>query len=407
MTLSTLRLSTFEDLLHQYEWFHQMRETQPVWFEEATGCWHVFRYEEVREVISNSTHFSSRERAAPNTPFANSIATVDPPEHRKFRSLLAPSFTPRALERRLAEHVRVLTQQLLDQVWMQGHLDLVNDLTYPLPAIVIAELLGVPVADRPQFRRWADALVAAQLIDDEQALAEEERLRALKALMREMTAYFVHQIEAHRDLRQPDLLSKMLDAQEDGMRFSQEEILSFCRFLLIAGHMSTSNLLALAILALNEYPEVRAQFASHPDLIPGTIEEVLRYYPVNRRVPRTTTTEVTLGGVCIPAERTVIAWTASANRDEAQFPDPDRFDITRSPNCHLAFGHGVHACIGAPLARLEASIALPMILEQLPGLTVTGPVELLGLHTLLGVKHLPVTLVSEAQSDQVSARASH
>ncbi len=396
------KFSTLQDVQQLYRWFAEMRATQPVWRDESSGCWHVFRYDDVLQVSTDHKRFSSKRPAAfTRRPFTSrafsrdSLIAMDPPQHRQYRNLVSPSFTPRALEP-LSGRIRAIVQELLDQVRPQGRMDLIPDLAYPLPTIVIAELLGVPTEDRPTFKRWADALLSRQLSDAELFNAEEIAItpafQQAEQAMQEMSAYFEQKLAERRSQPRQDLISELLAAEVEGARLTQDELLSFCTLLLIAGHVTTTNLLSQAVRCFDEHPNTLKQLRAQPELMPGALEEVLRYASPVWRLTRVTTEEVMLSDVAIPAEAVIFAWLSSANRDDAQFPDPERFEITRAPNRHVAFGHGIHFCVGAPLARLEASIALPMLLEQLPNLRLnrTVPLELLNSRVLFGFKSLPL-----------------
>ena len=384
------------DVERQYQWFEEMRATQPVWLDETSGCWHIVWYEDVRHVLADHADFSSdlsRRIVVGSRLAAPNLLRMDPPQHGKYRALIAPVFTPRALSQ-LSTHIAAITQDLLDRVRPAGQMDVIADLAYPLPTTVIAEMLGVPTGDRPVFKRWADALFAMQVSDQELLQSEEpQRLRQVEPVMQEMSDYFTRMLEERRRQPRADLMSELLAAEVDGAPVGLEAMVSMCFVLLLAGHVTTTNLIGNAVLCLDEHPEALGRLRQQPDLMPGAIEEVLRYASPVWRVGRVTTTEVTLGEVPIPADAVVFAWLASANRDGAQFPDPARFDITRSPNRHVAFGQGIHFCVGAPLARLEAGIALPMMLEQLPDLQRVSKraVEVLDTRNLLGLKRLPVT----------------
>ncbi len=399
-------LRSLHDVQQQYRWFHQMRAEQPVWLDDASGCWHVFRYADVQRVVTDYTSFSSnfrrRIRIRPALA-APSLIEMDPPQHSKYRSLISPAFTPRALSQ-LTGRITAIVQELLDRVRATGQMEVIGDLAYPLPSTVIAEMLGVPAEDRPVFKRWADTLFSSQMSDADLLHSNEpEELRRIEPTMQEMTAYFSQKLEERRREPRADLLSELLAAEVDGEHLREEELTSFCFLLLLAGHVTTTNLIGQAILCFDAHPKAMDQLRRRPELMPGAIEEVLRYASIVWRIGRITTTEVTLDEVRIPANAVIFAWVASANRDAAQFPDPDRFDITRSPNHHLAFGHGIHFCVGAPLARLEASIALPMMLEQLPQLrrVPDAPVELLASRALWGVKRLPITFAPAASTQSV------
>ncbi len=246
-------------------------------------------------------------------------------------------------------------QELLDQVRTQGRMDVVSDIAFPLPAKVIAEMLGVPGEDWDIFQRWArvDSLTPA-------SPGQEGEGRGIRE---EMHGYFSQLLEERRRVPREDLITALSRAEIDGETLSEHELVSFCMLLLAAGQETTKNLIANFTLCLTDRPDLQEQLLQEPAAIPSTIEEVLRYWPPVWFVMRQTKTDVELADTPIPANQMVLAWMASANRDPAQFPDPDRFDIRREPNRHLTFGHGVHFCVGAPLARLEAKVALPMLLE--------------------------------------------
>jgi len=411
-------LSSLQDVQEEYRWFEQMRATQPVWLDESSECWHVFRYEDVLRISTDYATFSSERRERDRRRFNNrssqapSLLAMDPPQHRQYRNLVSPSFTPRALAP-LSGRISAIVQELLDEVCPQGSMDMIADLAYPLPTTVIAELLGVPSKDRPMFKHWADELFSRQLSDAELFHSEEAELekradfqRANQA-MREMETYFEQILDERRHQPQDDLMSELLAAEVEGARLTGDELLSFCILLLLAGHVTTTNLLGQAILCLDAHPEAMEQLRAKPELTASAIEEVLRYASPVWRLARVTKQAVEVGGTTIPADAVVFAWLASANRDGEQFPDPERFDITRSPNRHVAFGHGIHFCVGAPLARLEAGIALPMMLEQLPHLrrARNAPLELLDSRFLFGVKKLPVTFSTSASLQSVGRRA--
>ncbi len=408
------KLATLQDVSGQYDWFKDMRDTQPVWRDDSSGCWHVFRYADVNTVTTDYTLFSSERRQRAFARARSDAATqdgherragrnilvMDPPQHRQYRNLVSPSFTPRALAR-LSGRIAAITQELLDQVRAAGSMDMVTAIAYPLPTIVIAEMLGVPTSDRPLFKRWADGLLNSQLSDAEFFKPEEEQrnnpeMQRLAKLFEEMTDYFETMLEDRRRQPRDDMMSEILAAEVDGEHLSMEDAISFCSILLLAGHITTTNLLSQAIRCFDEHPAALAQLRKQPELMPEAIEEILRYASPVWRLVRTTTKDVTIEDVTIPADAVVFAWLASANRDERQFPEPERFDITRTPNRHMAFGHGIHFCIGAPLSRLETSIALPMLVEQLPDLHVVHdqPLELFEGRVLFGFKRLPITFTA-------------
>jgi cytochrome P450 len=372
------------EIAHTFAWFEEMRESQPVLRDETLpmSMWQVFRYADVLTVLNDSSRFSSQAYGLSGDIFRDTLIAKDPPDHRKLRNLVNQAFTPRAVAR-LSERITQITQELLDRVRELGTMDVVADFAFPLPAKVIAELLGVPPEDWNIFQRWA------RIGDAEPGQAQQ---RSGRSMREDMFDYFSRLLEERRRAPREDLISALSVAEVDGERLSQTELLSFCTLLLAAGQETTKNLLANAIVCLTDHPDSLQRLIREPALMPTAIEEVLRSLPPVWFLFRLTRSEVELAGQRIPANQMVLAWTASANRDPAQFPDPDRFAIEREPNRHLAFGHGIHFCVGAPLARLEARIALPMLLTQLKHLQRVEDV-LIMVHTgiVFVIRSLPIT----------------
>ncbi|MGH3882820.1 MAG: cytochrome P450 [Pseudonocardiaceae bacterium] len=379
-----------------FAWFRTMLDTQPVYLDD-NQLWQVFSYADVARILSDPATFSSDTTAAFNMPQPDldlfdkgNIVTKDPPRHRKLRTLVSQVFTPRVVAG-LAPRITEITTSLLDAADGADRFDLVDALAYPLPVTVIAELLGVPAQDQPRFRTWAEVLFDQQTVDAT-TLVTEEIVNAMAPTVREMNEYMLAHIRRCRRQPTDDLIGKLTTAEVDGERLADEEIMGFASVLLFAGHITTTALLGNAVLCFDRHPEAAAAVRADRDLLPAAIEEVLRFRSPFPRLARVTTTDTEIGGHAVPAGQLVIPWVGAANRDAARFPEPDRFDVHRNSTGHLAFGHGIHFCIGAPLARLEAKIALDILLERYQELAVdvAGPIEFHNPWQMISVKRLPV-----------------
>ena len=292
-----------------------------------------------------------------------SFLFLDPPDHTRLRGLVNKAFTPRVVER-LRPRIQTRVDQLLDAAAEQGSLEIIEDLAYPLPVAVICEMLGVPVEDHVTFREWSRQ--AARSLDPEEALSPEEQEQR-RNVIESFRNYFRGLIAERRKNPQDDLISALIAAEDEGNKLSEQELLSTCILLLIAGHETTVNLIGNGVLALLEHPEQMEMLRSDPSLIKPAIEELLRYgSPLKTATERYAREDVTVAGVTIPRGSLVFAVIASANRDERQFADPDTLDITREPNRLLSFGMGAHSCLGPSLARAEAQIATHTPLPPTP-----------------------------------------
>lgn len=377
-----------EHPLDPFPQYERMRQSAPVFLDEQSGSWHVFRYDDVQRVLSEHARFSSRmggdESSEAGHLFASSLITTDPPRHRQLRSLVTQAFTPKAVEA-LTPRISELTDELLEGVVSRGTADLIEALAYPLPVIVISELMGIPAEDRDRFKRWSDVIVS----QTRTGAATEDH----QAANQEMTGYFLDLIEHRRRRPGDDLISSLLAAEIDGQKLNVAELLGFCALLLVAGNETTTNLIGNAVLCFTEVPGTIDRLLQEPALLPQAIEEVLRFRSPVQSMYRMSVADTTLGGVEIPAGAPVVAWIGSANRDERQFEHPAQFDVDRGQIRHLAFGHGIHFCLGAPLARLEARIALEATLSRLPGLALApgSQLERMDSTIVYGVKSLPVS----------------
>jgi cytochrome P450 len=368
---------TSDSQLNPYPWYAKKRESSPINYNAETGMWSVFSYRDVQRVLSEHATFSSNYMGS--GPLSESLIGMDPPRHRQLRNIVTQAFTPRTVAQ-LVPRITEIVNDLLDQAIPRGKMDVVDDLAYPLPITVIAELLGVPAEDRDLFRRWSNAIVSTSAVV---GLDPET----------EMGEYFLRMIKRRREEPKDDLISALLAAQIDDEHLSITEVLGFCFLLLVAGNETTTNLIGNALLCLDSYPEAWKQLRAEPALAPAVVEEVLRYLSPVQSMFRLTTSETTIGDQVIPAHKMVLAWIASANRDEQQFPDADTFDIRRTPNRHIAFGHGIHFCLGAPLARLETKIVLEALLERFSEIqrVQNVPLQRTDSFFLYGLKHVPIT----------------
>jgi cytochrome P450 len=381
------------------DWLEQSRQRGQVHYDAKQESWQVLGHPEAASVLSDPATFSSDLTHL--LPAQDDMALfqkgnfvrMDPPRHRQLRGLVSQAFTPRivaGLEPRIAE----VTTELLDATGGSGRLDLIESLAYPLPVIVIAELLGIPSTDRPTFRRWADVLFDQTNIDPEDSLqkAGEQAMASVAPTMREMNTYLLDYIRSRRANPGQDLTSRLLQAEVGGERLDDQEIVGFVGLLLLAGHITTTATLGNTIVSFEENPDAAAEVRADPSLLPAAIEEVLRYRTPFPRLARLATTNAQVGDVEIPAQGVILVWLTAANRDARVFADPNRFDIHRKPNPHLTFGHGIHFCLGAPLARLEAKVALRIMLARYRDIAVAtdAPVEYRNPWLMVSVNKLPL-----------------
>ncbi|MGZ6308120.1 MAG: cytochrome P450 [Ktedonobacterales bacterium] len=370
-----------------FPWYERMRRESPAHVDPHSGVLSVFRYDDVQRALSDYEAFSSerggRDGSA-SSALSTSLISSDPPRHRQLRNLVTQAFTPRAIAQ-LAPRITTIIDELLDQVAAAGRMDFIADFSDPLPVIVIAEMLGIPTSQRAQFKRWSDAVVST-------AAPAEGGITFMDA-QREMAIFFSRLIAERRADPRDDLISHLITAEIDGERLTEIELIGFCVLLLVAGNETTTNLLGNAILCFDEQPDVYERLRVQPDLIPGAIEEVLRYRSPVQLMYRAATGETDLGGVVTYPGQPIVAWIGSANRDEARFPDAHVFEIERAPNRHLAFGHGIHFCLGAPLARLEARLALEALTTRFRTVrrVPDAPIRWMESSIVYGIKTLPIT----------------
>lgn len=382
-----------------YPFYEAARGGSPLVFMPDIGMYFVFDYEGVKRALTDHESFSSIV-TPPTGRAPDWLVFMDPPRHTQYRALIMRAFTPRSVSG-LEPRIREISRELLAPHLPRGEMDLVTDYSGLLPTIVIAEMLGIPPEDRQRFIQWGEAIMGLSyaLYGGEEA---QKRIQTYAAARAQMQPY-VHDILAERR-RTPkdDLLTRLVEAEVDGQRLSEEDILGFFQLLLSAGTETTTNLIANAMLCFLEYPGELARVRTHPDLLPAAIEEVVRFRSPGQIMFRETKRDVELHGQVIPAGKFVLAVVGSANRDAKVFPEPDRFDVGRAPNPHIGFGHGIHYCIGAALSRLEARVALADLLAledfQLASTEPWPPRVGLHLHgpARLPVRFKPGTRVSAA-----------
>jgi cytochrome P450 len=368
-----------------YPLYDYARAASPVFrIPPPFDAWAIFDYEGVKWALNDHETFSSAVRAPKWFIFS------DPPVHTKLRAIVSRAFTPRMIAD-LEPRIRELSKELLDAAVERGQMDLAADFSVPLPMKVVAAIIGIPLSDWAVYKRWSDIILRLSYTRSggEEAAAA---LRDYMAVSAEMDTYLAEMIVQRRASPRDDLLARLMEAGVDGERLSHQEILSFLQLLVVAGQETTTNLINNAVLCLLENPGELARLRDQPQLLPSAIEEVLRYRSPLQWIMRTPRRNVELHGQTIPAGKLVLVMIGSANRDPKVFADAGRFDIARDPNPHLAFGHGIHFCLGAPLSRLEARIALPALLERLPHLALaeTQPWEPRQALQVHGPNRLPV-----------------
>ncbi|MGH3812110.1 MAG: cytochrome P450 [Pseudonocardiaceae bacterium] len=371
-------------------WLREMRDEHPVW-RDAYGIWHVFRYADAARAISDPQVFSSdvgRVLPVGQKFTQGNLLRTDPPRHHTLRRLVGAAFSPKVVTG-LAPRIAEVSHELLDATGGGAEFDLVSALAYPLPVTVIAELLGLPTSDRELFRSWADRLFDRDMAD----MNDPELGRKIDDATADMLAYLGEHCADRRAHPRQDLISRLAAVEADGERLSDEEVVNFSVVLLIAGHITTTALLGNTVLCVDEHPDVWAELHADRSLVEAAIEEVLRYRPSFTQVGRVTMVETELAGQVIPADAIVTPWLLSANRDEREFADPDRFDIHRSGSHHLAFGYGIHFCIGQLLARVEARIAVGVLLDRYAEIRLAAgvPLEFYG-RGIFAARNVPVVV---------------
>lgn len=400
LDVSLLSLLQGEALANPSILYRQLYATSPIFWDTQIQSWVVARYADVTAIIQ-SPHISSarilptfnripsemREAVRPVfDKLARQVTFLDPPDHTRVRGLLNKAFTPRTVERMRAG-IEQIVNDLLDQVQTARQMDLVRDFGYPLPVIVVADLLGVPRADLPQIKKWVDDffvfLASSQVTS--------ERIEEALCGVTEYVAYFHDLVADHQAHPRDDLLTALSNAEEHGARFDEDDLSANCLLLLTAGHETTTHMICNGVLTLLQHPDQLQQLREDPTLIKSAIEEMLRYESPTRALRRLVKDDFEFNGQKLERGQTIMLLIGATHRDAARFPDPDRFDIRRADNRHLAFLHGLHFCLGAPLARLEGQIAINTLLRRLPDLRLATDTPDWSPHIFFrGLKSLPV-----------------
>ena len=380
-----------------YDIYTQMREKSPILAIDGSGTrmWWVTGFEEAKYILSNHKQFVKDYRSTLTKAEVQQLKPepelfqllnynllgIDAPDHTRLRALVSKAFTHRRVMS-LQPRIQQIADDLIDAFPVDGEIDLIDSFAFPLPIIVICELLGVPIEDRDQFRMWSNTFVEGSY-----------------TYAQEMTAFFQYiaqLVAARRDKPEDDLISALVQAEENDQRLNEQEIYSMIALLIVAGHETTVNLIANGMLALLQHPDQMRRLQESPDLTETAIEEFLRYDgPIEQATPRYAVEDIEIGGHVIKRGETVMVVLGAANRDPQQFADPNSFDTTFQNSKHLGFGHGIHFCLGAPLARLEGRIAINTLIQRIPHMQLTVPVSNLKYRNstiIRGLLRLPVRL---------------
>jgi cytochrome P450 len=414
MTTQTLKAKLKDPLIHvtadflkdPYPYYKELRETDPIFWSEDGKYWLVTKYAHA-DLILRDMRFGKRNTflgtgggvakqavrclvgaAFPVATAANSMLIQNPPDHTRLRGLVNKAFTPKMVEQ-MRSHIQEIADELLNKVQNKGKMDAVADFAFPLPVTVIAEMLGIPSADRQKFKRWSNSMVAL-LEPGARMVVLPGALAARSALI----AYLRPLIEQRRKKPQEDLISSLVQAEEEGSKLTEAELLANIVLLLIAGHETTVNLISNSILGLLTNPSQMQLLKSKPELMRGAVEEFLRWSSPVQIVRRFAMEDVVLDGKTIKNGESVVVCVAAANRDPEEFPNPDKLDVARSNIKHLAFGVGIHHCLGFALAETEGEISVGTLLRRMPDLQLAmdpSNVEYKRPIALRGPKRLPIT----------------
>ena len=363
----------------------KLRETDPVHYSPLINTYAISRYEDVDAVLRDWKSFSSARREAVPGGEVTGFLGLDPPDHTRLRGLVSRAFTPRQIAK-MEDHIRATAHALLDEVEDQDEFDLMANLAALLPTVVIAEMIGVPIEDRDQFKEWSDQF--ARVLEPNVSSEEQQRIDATGL---KLDAYFTEAIERRRAEPQDDLIQRLIDAKEDNDSLTAEEVTVTLRLLLVAGNETTTNLIGNGLKSLLEHPEQFHLLREQPDLLDNALEELLRYDAPVQLNGRTAIETVQIGDRTIEPGSRISLIIGGANRDPEEFSDPETLDITREDAGNISFGRGIHYCIGAPLARLEGKIAFEVLLERFPDIQFGSRTPVYKPNVVLrGLEHLNI-----------------
>jgi len=374
-----------------YPTYHALREADPVHRSPFMDIWVLTRYEDVALVLRDQRFLADRRLEAghqeiPGLDDTRSMLVLDPPDHTRLRGLVSKAFTPRMVERMSAQ-AQAVVDTALDAAAGRGGLELVEDLAYPLPVTVIARMLGVPEEDWPRFRDWSRVLAASL---DPVAMQDPDKAARYQAADLAIQEYLTEIVARRRGASGDDLISALIAVEERGDVLSERELVVMLVLLLIAGHETTVNLIGNGVLGLLRNPDQLALLRSRPELLNSAIEELLRWDSPVQLTGRVVGETCEIGDRTLQRGDFVMTLLGAANRDPAQFADPDRLDLTREPNQHFSFGRGIHFCMGAPLARLEGRLAIGSLVRRFPDLRLDGEPVRSETITLRGLRSLPL-----------------
>ncbi len=389
-----------EFLENPFPTYHKMREISPVAWSEKSKYWMCTGYEEIRNILGDMAYEKQLQRWKQVNPLLKMVPEVanlmksravwmlnmNPPDHTRLRGLVNRAFTP-TMVKGMRPHIETIANHLIDGLEDKKEFDFVAEFAFQLPVIVIAKMLGVPEEDREKFKHWSNTLT-----DTLEPTPNLEHLKKANKANEELYEYLRPLVQERRREPKNDLISALVAAEEDGKKLTEEEMLSNCILILVAGHETTVNLIGNTVRMLWQHPDQLALLKSNPELVPGAIGEVLRFESPVQTTRRLAGEDMELCGQHIKQGDMMVLFTGAANRDPKQWTDPDKFDITRDTKKHLAYGHGIHHCLGSSLADTEGQVALETLLKRMPDLKVLPQkIEMRNTFALRGAKSLMVS----------------